>query len=213
VEASAASAPVRLVTHSSPNGSSLETRDAPLAEVAVEAGHELGAMELPKQHRVSGSTLAVLAAVTGLAAIALGVWAFASSVREGDGVEVVRTAPIYGAAQAISLLSKPSTQRIPLQGSEGAVTLAVADGGRGVLVLDGLAIAPVGLTYQAWVVEPKRGKRKQVSAGTFTGVETVVPLSARIPVGWFVGVTVERSGGVESPSRGFRYGAQRPSRS
>jgi Anti-sigma-K factor rskA len=211
VEASAAPAPVRLVTHSPPNGSSVAAGDAPPAEVVAESSHAFDpALELPKPHRVSGVTLAALAAVTGLAAIALGTWAFVSSVRDdGDIVEVVRTAPVYGAAQAISLLSKPSTQRIPLKGSEGAVTLAVAPRGRGLLVLDGLAIAPIGLNYQAWVVEPKRGKREQVSAGTFTGIETVVPLSARIPPGWFVGVTVERSGGADTPTGGFRFGAQR----
>lgn len=180
------------------------------AETARPVEHPVEPIELPAPHRVSGITLASLAAVVGLAAIALGTWAFASSVRDRDTVEVLRTAPVYGAAQAISLLSKPSTQRITLRGSDGAVTLAVAAGGRGVLVLDGLSIAPVGLTYQAWVVEPKKGKREQVAAGTFTGVETIVPLTARIPPGWFVGVTVEKAGGSDSPSRAFRFVAERP---
>jgi hypothetical protein len=210
MEASAARVPVRLVSHSSPNGNSVEPAAAPPADAVAETARPVELFELPAPHRVSGITLAAIAAVVGLAAIALGTWAFASSVREPDTVEVVRTAPIYGAAQAISLLSKPSTQRITLRGSDGAVTLAVAAGGRGVLVLDGLSIAPVGLTYQAWVVEPKKGKREHVAAGTFTGVETIVPLSARIPPGWFVGVTVEKAGGSDDPSRAFRFGAERP---
>ena len=202
--------PVRIASGSSPNGSSVTTRDLPTGEAATENGRVVDTLELPAPHRVSGITFAALAAVAGIAAIALGTWAFVASVRETDSVSVVRAAPVFGAAQAVSLLSKPSTERLLLEGSEGHVTLAVAEGGRGVLVLDGLAIAPPGLTYQAWAADPESRPREHVSAGTFTGVEMVVPLTARIPPGWILGVTVERSGGASAPSRGFRFGAQRP---
>lgn len=210
MEASAAPIPVRLATPTS-NGSALVSKEPPAAERVAEpvaAAHD--SFELPPAHRVSGTTLAALAAVTGLAAIALGMWAFVASVRDGDTVQIVRPAPVYGAAQAISLLSKPSTQRIPLRSSAGALTLAVSGGGRGVLVVDGLALAPVGLTYQAWVVDPAQRPLEHLPAATFSGVETVVPLTARIPPGWVVGVTVEKSGGADEPSRAFRFGAQRP---
>jgi hypothetical protein len=203
--------PVRITSGSASSGGSVAKRDQPAGEAAVENGHDVDTLELPAPHRVSGITLAALAAVTGLAAIALGTWAFVVSVREADSVSVVRAAPVYGAAQVVSLLSKPSTERLLLEGSEGHVTLAVAEGGRGVLVLDGLAIAPPGLTYQAWVADPESRPREHIAAGTFTGVEMVVPLTARIPPGWILGVTVERSGGATAPSRGFRFGAQRPS--
>ena len=112
-------------------------------------------IELPQRHRLSGVTLAALAAVAGIAAIALGMWAFVTSVRAQDDPPVVRSAPVYGAAQAISLLSKRSTERIPLEGSQGSAVLAVGTRGRGVLVLDGLPIAPAGRSYQAWVVDPR----------------------------------------------------------
>jgi hypothetical protein len=130
-------------------------------------------------------------------------------VREPDTVEVVRTAPIAGSAQTISLLSKPSTQRLPLRNSAGALTLAVGAGGRGVLVLDGLPIAPVGLMYQAWVLDPSKRPHRPVAAAAFTGVETVVPLSARVPPGWFLGVTAEKTTGESKPSQGYRFGVQR----
>jgi hypothetical protein len=167
-------------------------------------------IELPQSHRVSGVTIAAFAAAAGVAAIALGTWAFVSSVRAQDDPEIVRTAPVYGAAQAISLLSKRSTERIPLAGSQGSVVLAVGSRGRGVLVLDGLGIAPAGRSYQAWVVDPKVLPLEHLSAAVFTGVETIVPLAQPVPRGWVVGVTVEREGGVVAPTRPFRIGAERP---
>jgi hypothetical protein len=200
------------VTPASTNGNSVVPKEAPPAEAVAEQAHAVDAIDLPSPHRVSGVTLAALATAAGVAAIVLGTWAFVSSVRdEGSGsVQVVRTAPVYGAAQAISLLSKPSTQRLPLRGSQRTVTLAVGAGGRGVLVLDGLAIAPLGLTYQAWVLDPAKRPLEHIPAAIFTGVETIVPLSARVPPGWFLGVSAEKSGGVEKPTHAFRFGAQRP---
>ncbi len=202
--------PVRLESRSSSNGHGLVSRehgqDAPETAQALDS-----AIELPSPYRLSGVTLAALAVVAGVVAIALGAWAFASSMRDGGSAEVTPTAPIYGAAQALSLLAKPSTQRIPLQGADGSITLAVGAGGRGLLVLDGLAVAPVGLTYQAWALDPAKRRPLHVPGATFTGIETIVPLTARVPPGWFVGITVERAGGVEAPTRPFRYGAQRPS--
>lgn len=180
------------------------------AELAAETAQGFDPIELPAQPRLSGTTLAAIAAVTGIVAIALGMWAFVSSVREPDSVEVVQTAPIYRAAQAIALLSKPSTERIPLAGSGGGAILAVGESGRSVLVLDGLGLAPVGRSYQAWVVDPKKRPREYVSAGTFTGVETIVPLTARVPRGWVLGVTIEKSGGASAPTQAFRIGARRP---
>lgn len=204
--------PIRLVTPSSTNGSSVAPKEAPPAEAVAEEARAVEPIDLPSPHRVSGVTLAALATAAGLAAVVLGTWAFVSSVREQDSgsVQVVRTAPVYGAAQAISLLSKPSTQRLPLRGSQRTVTLAVGAGGRGVLVLDGLAIAPIGLTYQAWVLDPAKRPLEHTPAASFTGVETIVPLMARVPPGWFLGVSAEKSGGAEKPSRAFRFGVQRP---
>ena len=207
MEASAVPVPARFDPPSPSNGNALVPSDG-AAELTEEQAFD--AIELPAEPRLSGMTLAALAAVTGVVAIALGTSAFVSSVREPDTVEVVQTAPIHRAAQAISLLSKPSTERIPLAGSRGSAILAVGESGRGVLVLDGLGLAPIGRSYQAWVVDPRKRPREYVSAGTFTGVETIVPLSARVPRGWVLGVTIEKSGGASAPTQAFRIGAQRP---
>jgi Anti-sigma-K factor rskA len=168
----------------------------------------LDPVELPPPYRLSGATVATLAALAGMAAIALGTWAFASSVREEDAPQSVRP-PISEAAQAISLLSKPTTVRLPFAGSDGAVVLAVGSNGRGMLVLDDLGIAPVGREYQAWVVGAGR-RRAPLSAALFTGVETVVPLTARVESGSAVGISIEKAGGASAPTRTLTLLAQRP---
>lgn len=203
MEASAAPVPARFDAHGSPNGTQQ-------AASGGERERVFEPVDLPDPHKLSGATIATFAAFAGVAAIALGSWAFVSSVRSDDPVEVVRPVPIYGAAQAISLLSKPSTERIPLKGSRGSVILAVRGGGRGLLVLDGLGIAPVGMSYQAWVVvNPRKRPLEHESAAVFSGVETIVPLSTPVPPGSVLGITVEQAGGVSAPTKAFRLGAQR----
>ena len=162
-------------------------------------------VELPRQ-RISGGTLAALAALAGVAAIGLGLWAFVSSVRSEDSGATAHAIPVDGAAQALSLLSKRSTKRLPLEGTGGRITLALAARGRGVLVLDGLGIAPIGMSYQAWVVKPKT---RAVSAAVFSGNETVVPLKAAVVRGSMLGVTLERMGGVPAPTKTLRLVARR----
>lgn len=189
-----------------PSGLTLAT---PATSVTADReAQRLAPFELPPPYRISGATLATLAALAGMAAIALGTWAFAASVREQDAPRIVRP-PISEAAQAISLLSKPTTVRLPLAGSDGRVVLAVGSNGRGMLVIDGLGVAPVGRTYQAWVVASgPRGA--PLSAGLFTGVETVVPLTARIEPGSAVGISIEKAGGAFAPTRTLTLLAQRP---
>jgi len=196
-------APTRLDTGRSASGLALATPATP-----VERERDADFLELPPADRLSGATLATLAAVVGMAAIALGLWAFARSVRDDGAAAIVRP-PISEAAQAISLLSKPSTVRLPLEGADERAVLAVSSGGRGLLVLDGLGIAPVERTYQAWVLPP--GPRSTpLSAGLFTGVETVVPLTARVEPGALVGITIERARGAIAPTRPLEFTAQRP---
>jgi len=204
--ARALQAPTRLDTGRSASGLALATPATP-----VERERDADFLELPPADRLSGATLATLAAVVGMAAIALGLWAFARSVRD-DGVAAIVRPPISEAAQAISLLSKPSTVRLPLEGADERAVLAVSSGGRGLLVLDGLGIAPVERTYQAWVLPP-RPRSTPLSAGLFTGVETVVPLTARVEPGAMVGITIERSGGAVAPTRPLEFTAQRPTAS
>ena len=199
-------APAKLETARAPSGLTLAT---PATAVASDReAMRFDPVELPPPYRISGATLAALAAVAGMAAIALGTWAFASSIREQDAPRIVRP-PISEAAQAISLLAKPTTVRLPFAGSDGRVVLAVGSNGRGMLVVDGLGAAPVGRTYQAWVVASGR-RVAPLSAALFTGVETVVPLTARIEPGAAVGISIEKAGGGPAPTRTLRLLAQRP---
>jgi Anti-sigma-K factor rskA len=195
-ESNRPSTPLKLATPATPASAEREPR-------------AFDPLELPPSGVLSGATLATLAALSGMAAIALGLWAFVSSVREEDAPQIVRP-PISEAAQAISLLSKPTTVRLPLAGSDGRVVLAVASSGRGILVLDGLGIAPVGRAYQAWVLPAAPRDAEPLSAALFTGVETVVPLSARVQPGSAVGISLEKASGASAPTRALTLLAQRP---
>jgi hypothetical protein len=189
-------------------GSSASALTLATAAAPVEREWQAEPFELPPPKRLSGATLAALGAVAGLAAIALGLWAFVSSVRDDGSVQVVRQSPAN--AQAISLLSKPTTVRIPLEGGAlGSATLAVAANGRGLIVLDRLGAAPVGRTYQAWVIRPQPGSAP-LPAALFTGVETVVPLTARLEPGATVGITIEKPGGSAAPTKAMRLVFIRP---
>ena len=181
-----------------------------VAAPATSVEREHDRFELPPRNGVSGAVLATFAALAGMSAIALGLWAFVVSVPADSPTEIVG-APVSESAQAISLLSKPTTVRLPLAGADDRATLAVASNGRGMIVLDGLGIAPVGRTYQAWVLTP-RPRPRPLPAAVFTGVETVVPLTARVVPGSVVGITVERPGGALAPTSALELTAQRPGR-
>jgi Anti-sigma-K factor rskA len=187
------------------NGIALATPAA-----AVRREPQAGPYAVPRQQRVSGATIATLAAVAGMAAIGLGLWAFVESVRDEVSPQPRRPASSE-AAQAISLLSKPTTVRIPFAGADGWITLAVASTGRGLLVLEGIRVAPVGRTYQAWVV-PRGARSEPLPAAVFSGVEGVVPLTARVKQGFRVGITIERPGGAPAPTKAFRLSVERPAR-
>lgn len=165
----------------------------------------VGTVELPPRKGLSGATIAALAALAGASAILLGSWAFVSSVRSDHET----TADAAQSQQVISLLSKPSTQRVPLDGSAGRITLAVGTGGRGFLVLDGLGLAPTGKSYQAWVIEPTA--KVPASAAVFAGTEMLVPMSVAVRPGAVVAITIERAGGAPAPTHKPKLLAQ-PSR-
>jgi hypothetical protein len=147
---------------------------------------------------------AAIAGILGVAAIALGVTALVTSL-DSDG-ESASQAASPDSAQTISLLSKPSTQRLPIAGSGGRIILAIGSEGRGVLVLDGLGLAPAGKDYQAWVIRPQA--KAPASAGVFSGVETIVPLSVSVRPGSLVAITIERAGGAPAPTQTPKLVAQ-----
>src|SRR5438132_1101797 len=63
------------------------------------------------------------------------------------------------------------------------------------LLVSNLAPAPRGKTYEAWVIQNRSPRR----AGTF-GASTPLRLSRPVPNGAVVAVTLERHGGVDSPT-------------
>jgi hypothetical protein len=109
-----------------------------------------------------------------------------------------------------ALLAKPTTVRLPLRHSGGHIVLAVSADGTAALVLEQLAAAPAGRTYQAWVV--RRGSRDAVSAGVFSGSELARPLTAVVPPAATVGVTLERAGGASAPTSTLRMVVVRPAK-
>lgn len=201
VEASSA-APVP--RRSGPLGTSSDTYEAEPATIRTRT--LMGPVDVPPGRGISGATIAGLALVAGVAAIALGLWAFVTSVREEDPVFLPPTAPATPDDRTIALLSKPSTKRVPLEGSRGRLVLAVGGGGNALLVVDGLARAPRGKTYEAFVLRPRA--TAPAVAAVFSGKETVVPLSVGVRRGSILVVTLERAGGVKAPTQTPLYVAQ-----
>jgi hypothetical protein len=160
----------------------------------------IGDLPLAPEGRLSGTTLLGVAAIVGLLAIGLGTWAFVSRGSGTTTVTVTKsvTQSPPGVERAISLLVSQRTQRIPLAHSVGRIVLIVGARGQALLVVDGLAHAPVGKSYQAWVIPP--GKNVPISAAVFTGADIVVPLKPVVAPGAIVAVTLERAGGARGPS-------------
>lgn len=164
----------------------------------------LGPLELPAPRRPSASTLAGLAALAAVAAVALG----AAGVVSGLAADEDSAGGLSDARRALALLSKPSTERIPLEGSGRAALLAVGSEARGFLVLRRLAPAPAGLAYEAWVVAP--GRPTPLPAAVFSGSERLVPLSRPVPPGARVTVSVESQAGSDVPTKPFLFVGRRP---
>lgn len=163
----------------------------------------LPALDLPRSRRPGWPTLAALAAACGIAAILLGAWAVVADLRSAD--EASSNSPSL--ERVVSILTGASTERFPLRGSMGRITLVVGAGERGVLALDGLGSAPDGRVYAAWLVPP--GSATPVRVATFSGEEQVVLLPRRVRPGASVGVTLEPASAPDRPSRTLRLVAVR----
>ena len=135
--------------------------------------------------------LAVATAVAAAVAIGLGIYAISLN-NDLDSTKAALTAQ----ENAAMVLADPAATTVALQAGSGR--LVVAAEGDAVLVLDDLAAAPAGKTYQAWVVEGKT----PVSAGTFAsaGGQVIVPIPQAVPDGAVVAVTVEEAGGTSTPT-------------
>jgi hypothetical protein len=153
----------------------------------------------PRRKRsLSSATLAALGMVAGLGAIALGAWGVASSISDNGGSSTA-TPAVQNVSQVVSLISKPSTATIPLQGSGRRIILVVGARGYGVLVLNNVGTPPVGKTYEAWVIRPN--VKAPQPAGLFAGGTRVVKLTKPVPPGAVVAITVEPAGGSPAPTQ------------
>jgi anti-sigma-K factor RskA len=135
--------------------------------------------------------VAAAAAVAACVAVGLGLWA-ASLSNKLDR----RTQALGDQQRVTAILSDPNARRNAFRGDRG--TLVVAPSGDAVLVLNRLAAARPGKTYEAWIAA---GGSPQ-PAGTFAGGGdvNVVLLPRRVPQDATVLLTVERDGGTESPT-------------
>ena len=145
---------------------------------------------LDSRRRVS-PVLASVTAIAAAVAIGLGIYSISLS-GQLDDTRVALTAQESAAA----VLADPTATTVGLESGSGR--LVVNGDGAAVLVMDDLAAAPAGKTYQAWIVEGQT----QVSAGTFdtTDKRAIVSIPQEVRNGAVIGVTVENVGGVASPT-------------
>jgi len=144
----------------------------------------------PRRRRVA-PVLGAAAAVAAVVALALGIWASSLS----SDLDETRSALARERAAA-AILADPSSRTVDL--ASGTGHLVVGRDGQAALVLSELGEAPTGKTYQAWIIEGDN----PISAGIFPGEDglDVVLLDGDVADGEVVAVTVEKSGGAESPS-------------
>ena len=128
------------------------------------------------------------ASLAAAAALALAFWATSLS---GD-LDRARSAAAARAA-VIEVAGDPDAKRVPVFGAEG--TLIVSSSRRAALVLDGLARAPRGKTYVAWVIQHER----PVAAARFDSRDgsAALVLTEPVPPGAEVAVTIEDPGATE----------------
>jgi hypothetical protein len=200
VVTSMSSSPLSAAERYDENGSPIRVVSA----MPMDGQHYEGMAPRTRQ-RLSGRTLAALGVLAAAAAIALGGWAVVESTDEDGTAEGVPEA--VSSQELISLLSSPTTARIPLAGSDGRIILVAAANGNAYLVLDGLGLAPTGKSYQAWVIRP--GAEAPASAAVFEGSELVVPLALAVQPGAVVAITIERAGGVPAPTQTPKIVAER----
>lgn len=139
----------------------------------------------------------LVAALAGLGAAVLGVWLLWPE----DESRRVGAEPV--ASSALAVVSQPGARGMRVSGSNGTIVLVVAPDRRAVLVVSGLAEAPPGKQYQAWVVDGPTPE----SAGLFRGgaARQLVPLRRRVPKGAVFAVTLEQAGGAQAPTQAPKY--------
>lgn len=135
--------------------------------------------------------LSFAAAAAAVVAVGLGAWGMSL-----DGELEDARAALALQEQTAAVLADPAAIDVDLAAGDGR--LVVDDGGRAVLVVDGLARAPEGQTYQVWVVE--NGAPRPAGLFPGSGGQDVILVSDRVSSGAVVAVTVEKAGGAEAPT-------------
>lgn len=135
--------------------------------------------------------VAAAAGVAACAAIAVGIWAASLS-----GKLDRRTEALNAEQRINAVLSDPNANRSAFADNGG--TLVVSKSGDAVLVMNELAAARPGKTYEAWVASGG----SPAPAGTFDGGGdiSVVLLGRRVPKNAMVLLTLERDGGTDAPT-------------
>lgn len=143
---------------------------------------------LESRRRRAVPVLSAAAAIAAVVALAVGLWATQLS----SDLDDTRLA-LERERQAAAVLADPAARTVALESGDGH--LVVDDGGRAVLVLDGLDPAPRGKTYELWIIDGENA----APAGLFRGREGLdwVGLDGTVETGDVVAVTVEEAGGVE----------------
>jgi anti-sigma factor RsiW len=146
---------------------------------------------VPLRRRWALPAAATLAAAAACLAIGLGIWAVSLSGQ----LDTEREA-LDNQERLVAVLGDTDARRFPVEGVEG--TLIRAASGEAALLVSNLEPAPSGKTYEAWVIEDG----KPLPAGLFAsgGERTAFALGRPVPAGAIVAVTLEREGGVESPT-------------
>jgi anti-sigma-K factor RskA len=139
------------------------------------------AVVLPFRRRRVEVALSSGLAVAAAAAIVLGIWAGSLHGRLGQ-------------QRASSILGDTQASWWPLKGTGGE--LVVDHNGSGALVMNNLAAAPSGKTYEAWVI----AGGVAVPAGLFSGGH-IVTLTHPVGRGAKVAITVEPAGGSAQPTQ------------
>lgn len=156
--------------------------------------------------RLSAAALVSMALLAGVGAMALGALAVLQASGRDEGVAAPAATQEHDLRQALLLLAKPSTVRIPFRGAAGTLVLAVGSGGRAALVLRGFAPAPAGKVHHAWIAS-SGGRARH--AASFTGLRQVVPLARVVGPGSSVVVTTGSPESRVPPARNARIVADR----
>jgi anti-sigma-K factor RskA len=166
-------------------------RDRILADVRAEPPQNVIPFE-PRRRRLAPVLGAV--AVAAVVALAFGLWGSSLS----SELDETRAA-LEREQQTARILVDPDAQTVALQAGDGR--LVVGSDGQAVLVLDDVAAAPAGKTYEMWIA-PGGDVGAANPAGLFAGGDgtAVERVDGTVEPGDIVAVTIEAAGGVDAPT-------------